>query len=424
MRPHSFDTFWGQEKVVGPGTPLRKAIEADRVTSLIFWGPPGTGKTTLAALIARATEGQFVSFSAVTSGIKEVKEVISKAGHYYRMSGSRTYLFIDEIHRFNKAQQDAFLPYVEKGEIILIGATTENPSFEINTALLSRMRVYVLERLSGDALKKILTRAVTDNEYGIGELNLTIEPDALDFMAVASDGDARRGLHLLEQAAQFAGENGTITHTLLKEVNQKNIAVYDKAGEEHYNLISVLHKTIRGGDPDASLYWLARMLDGGEDPMYIIRRLIRFASEDIGLADPYALTLTINARDAYHFLGSPEGELAIAEAVVYMACAPKSNSIYTAFGRAMADAREKGSLPVPLGLRNAPTRLMKNIGYGNNYQYAHEFEDGVTSQEYFPDELIDRSYLHPKETGREKKIADYLAWYKKRRSEERKKNNK
>ena len=415
MRPDSFDNFFGQEKIIGVGTPLRKAIEDDKVTSLVFWGPPGSGKTTLAQLIAKTTQGQFISFSAVTSGIKQVKEVISKAGNYYKLSGRRTYLFIDEIHRFNKAQQDAFLPYVESGEIVLIGATTENPSFEIISALLSRMRVYVLERLDENALTKILSFAISDKVQGLGDMKLKVDEDSISFMASAADGDARRGLVVLENAALFVGEKGEISIDVLKEIHQKAIAIYDKAGEEHYNLISVLHKTIRGGDPNASLYWLARMLDGGEEPMYIIRRLVRFASEDIGLADPYALTLILNARDSYHFLGSPEGELAIAEAVVYMACAPKSNSIYMAFKKAQKDASEKGSLPVPLGLRNAPTSLMKDLGYGENYRYAHEFEDGITDQEYFPDELKGSKYYFPKNIGREKKLSEYIEWYMKER---------
>ncbi len=411
MRPTGFEQFYGQEKIVGPGTPLRKAIESDKVTSLIFWGPPGSGKTTLAWLVARATNGQFIPFSAVTSSIKEVKEVISKAGNYYRMTGRRTYVFIDEIHRFNKAQQDAFLPYVEKGDIVLIGATTENPSFEINSALLSRMRVYVLERLNEEAIANIIRRALSDREGGLAEMELNVGEEALRFLASAADGDARRGLVLLENTALYLGEKAEVTVDALKQVHQKSIALYDKAGEEHFNLISALHKTIRGGDPDASLYWLARMLDGGEDPMYIIRRLVRFATEDIGLADPYALTLTLNARDTYHFLGSPEGELAIAEAVVYMACAPKSNAIYTAFGQAQKDAQEKGSLPVPLDIRNAVTGLMKAIGYGKDYKYAHDFEDAITDQQYFPDELRGREYYQPKEVGREKKMKEYVDWY-------------
>lgn len=416
MRPTNFDQFFGQAKIIGQGTPLRKAIESDQITSFIFWGPPGTGKTTIAKLMAQATKGQFLSYSAVVAGIKELKMVISKAGDYYKLSGRKTYLFIDEIHRFNKAQQDAFLPYVENGDIVLIGATTENPSFEINSALLSRMRVYVLERLTETELSEIILLALDDSERGLKDLNLSIEDDALAFIAGTADGDARRGLVLLETAAKFVGDGSVITLDTLKSIHQKSFALYDKSGEEHYNLISVLHKTIRGGDPDAALYWLARMLDGGEEPKYIIRRLVRFASEDIGLADPYALTLTLAVRDAYHFLGSPEGELAIAQAVVYMATAPKSNAVYTAFKKAQLDASEKGSLPVPHGLRNAPTSLMKDLGYGKNYQYAHDHKDGITDQEYFPDELVGRSYYNPTEKGREKTISDYLKWYKEQRN--------
>ena len=415
MRPQNFDQFFGQQKIIGLNSPLRKSIESDNVTSCIFWGPPGTGKTTLAKMMAQATKGQFLSFSAVISGIKELKAIISKAGDYYKLSGKKTYLFIDEIHRFNKAQQDAFLPYVENGDIILIGATTENPSFEINSALLSRMRVYVLERLSDEELSDIIKQALQDSERGLKNLDITIDDDALLFLVSSADGDARRGLVLLETVSTFVGKGGRITLESLKQVQQKSFALYDKAGEEHYNLISVLHKTIRGGDADAALYWLARMLDGGEEPMYIIRRLVRFASEDIGLADPYALTLTLAARDSYHFLGSPEGELAIAEAVVYMATAPKSNAIYTAFNKAKKDASEKGSLPVPLDLRNAPTSLMKDLGYGKNYQYAHDFKDAVAGQEYFPRELEGTSYYKPTENGREKRIAEYLVWYKEKR---------
>jgi len=416
MRPKDFEGFVGQEKVVGKDRPLRRAIEEDRVPSLIFWGPPGTGKTTLASLIARATEGQFVPFSAVTSSIKEVKEVISKAGNYFQLSGRRTYVFIDEIHRFNKAQQDAFLPYVEKGDIVLIGATTENPSFEVNSALLSRMQVYVLERLQETDLVRLLDRAL-ESDPDLKRKKHEVDTQSLEFVAAAADGDARRALTLLEATSAFVGSGGQITLSKVKQVFSKGVAVYDKAGEEHYNLISALHKTIRGGDPDASLYWLARMLDGGEDPMYIIRRMVRFATEDIGLADPYALTLTLNARDTYHFLGSPEGELAIAQAVVYMACAPKSNSIYAAFGKAKADASEKGSLPVPLWIRNAPTNLMKDLGYGKGYKYAHDFENGLTDQEYMPEGLEGRKYYEPHEVGRETRIKEYLDNYRKYRAE-------
>ncbi|RME28783.1 MAG: replication-associated recombination protein A [Candidatus Zixiibacteriota bacterium] len=408
MRPRSFDEFVGQQKVVGPGTPLRRAIEQDKVGSLIFWGPPGTGKTTLARLIAKSTHGQFMPFSAVTSGIKEVREVLTKARKYYQMSGRRTVVFIDEIHRFNKAQQDAFLPYVEHGDIVLIGATTENPSFEVNTPLMSRMRVYVLERLAEDDIAKLLQRALTDQTRGLGKMQLQVEPDALALIAAAADGDARRGLTLLEAVAEFVGEKGTITAETVQQVNRQTVLAYDKTGEEHYNLISALHKTIRGGDPDAALYWLARMLASGEDPMYIIRRLVRFASEDIGLADPYALTLTLNARDSYHFLGSPEGELAIAQAVIYMACAPKSNAAYVAFGKALDDAKSRGSLPVPLWLRNAPTGLMKALDYGKGYQYAHDYDEALTDQEYFPEELAGTVYYHPTDRGRESRLHEYL----------------
>jgi len=424
MRPLILDEFVGQEKVVGTGMPLRKAIESDHVSSLIFWGPPGSGKTTLASLISKSTKGQFVPFSAVSSGIKEIKEVISKADGYFKMSGRRTYIFIDEIHRFNKAQQDAFLPYVEKGDIVLIGATTENPSFEVISALMSRVRVYVLERLSIESLKAIVKRALEDRERGIGELKIKITDDVIEAIAACSDGDARKALTLLELAADFVGKSNSVTHEVLKNIMQRSFSLYDKTGDEHYNLISALHKTIRGGDPDASLYWLARMLHGGEDPMYIIRRLVRFASEDIGLADPYALTLTLNARDAYHFLGTPEGELAIAQAVVYMACAPKSNSVYMAFQQAEADAKEKGALPVPLYIRNAPTKLMKALGYGKGYKYAHEYEDAITDQQYFPDELKDREYFHPKEVGDETKFADYLKKYKEYRRKLAEENKK
>jgi len=411
MRPRSFDEFVGQQKIIGEGTPLRKAIEEDSVFSVIFWGPPGSGKTTLAQLIAKTTKGEFIPFSAVTSGIKEVKVVLSKAGNYYKMSGRRTYVFIDEIHRFNKAQQDAFLPYVEKGDVILIGATTENPSFEVINALLSRMRVYVLERLTKAEIASVINRALDDGEVGLGEFGLSLNNDALELICASADGDARRGLSLLEGTAAFVGEGGVITADAVRQVSLKTALQYDKDGEEHYNLISALHKTIRGGDPDASLYWLARMLEGGQDPRYIIRRLVRFATEDIGLADPYALTLALNARDTYQFLGSPEGELAIAELVVYMACAPKSNSVYLAFDKAMEDAAKRGSLPVPLWIRNAPTGLMKALDYGKDYKYAHDYKDGLTDQEYFPEELAGREYYRPTESGKEVRLAEYLKKY-------------
>ncbi|MCX6833921.1 MAG: replication-associated recombination protein A [candidate division Zixibacteria bacterium] len=411
MRPRSFDEFVGQQKIVGKGTPLRKAIEEDKVPSIIFWGPPGSGKTTLARLIANHTKGQYVPYSAVTAGIKEIKALISKAGDYYKMSGRRTYVFVDEIHRFNKAQQDAFLPYVEKGDIVLIGATTENPSFEVIAALLSRMKVYVLDRLAPADIQTLLKRAISDDEHGLGSYQLQVDDSALEFASVAADGDARRGLALLEAVAMFVGKGEKVTLEIVREVHQKGTFVYDKTGEEHYNLISALHKTIRDGDPDAALYWLARMLDSGDDPLYIVRRLIRFATEDIGLADSYALTLALNARDTYHFLGSPEGELAIAQLVIYLACAPKSNSAYLAFDKAKADAAEFGSLPVPLWIRNAPTRLMKELDYSKGYKYAHEFEDALVDQEHFPEELKGRVYYEPKEVGREARLAEYIHKY-------------
>ncbi len=423
MRPRTFDEFFGQEKLVGSGTPFRKSIEEDRVGSVIFWGPPGSGKTTLAELIAGATSGQFIPFSAVASGIKEIKTVISKAGNFRKLTGRKTYIFIDEIHRFNKAQQDAFLPYVEKGDIVLIGATTENPSFEVISALLSRVKVYVLERLSDEALKKILMNAIDDAARGLGSHGITIEEKALEFIAVAADGDARRGLNLLEAAASDAGDNAIIKLEKVIEIHQKGSYVYDKSGEEHYNIISALHKSIRGGDPDASLYWLARMLEGGEDRLYIARRLIRMAVEDIGLADPNALTVALNARDTYHFLGTPEGEQALAQTVIYLACAPKSNAAYIAFGKAMHDASDKGSLPVPLHIRNAPTSLMKSLGYGKNYKYAHDYHDALTYQEHFPEELAGTVYYEPTTAGRELKLGEYLDKYRTYRKEMKKKKN-
>ncbi len=397
------------------GMPLYQAIESDTVGSIIFWGPPGSGKTTLARIIARATSGQFVSYSAVTTGIKAVKELLSKAGNYRKLSGKKTYVFIDEIHRFNKAQQDAFLPYVESGDVVLIGATTENPSFEVNSALLSRCRVYTLDRLTEEELAEILDQALQDHSRGLGSLKLSVPEDARKFLVLVADGDARRLLSLVETAAIDAAESNTkapeLTVERLKEIHQKGARLYDKSGEEHFNIISALHKTIRGGDPDAALYWLARMIDGGEAPMYILRRLIRFASEDIGLADPNALLLALAARDSYHMLGTPEGELAIAQLVIYLACAPKSNSAYLAWQKAQKLAVESGSLPTPLDIRNAPTGLMKNLGYGKDYQYAHDHEDALTDQEYFPEELAGKLLYFPSEAGREKKLADYLKWY-------------
>ncbi len=411
MRPRNFDEFFGQEKIVGQDRPFRRAIDQDRISSVIFWGPPGSGKTTLAELIARATAGQFVPFSAVSSGIKEIKQVISRSGNFKKLTGRKTYVFIDEIHRFNKAQQDAFLPYVEKGNIVLIGATTENPSFEVISALLSRVKVYTLEGLDENALAKILKNAIENKERGLGARNLKVEEKAVEYIISVSDGDGRRALNLLEAIADDAGQNGTITAELVSEVHQKGTFIYDKSGEEHYNLISALHKSVRGGDPDASLYWLARMLQSGEDRLFIARRLIRMAIEDIGLADSNALTVALNGRDTYHFLGTPEGELALAQTVIYLACAPKSNSAYVAYTKAMRDVEEKGSLPVPLHIRNAPTSLMKSLDYGKGYQYAHDHEDALTDQEHFPEELAGTVYYHPVKAGREIKLAEYLEKY-------------
>lgn len=415
IRPRRLDEFVGQTKAVGEGSSLRQAILRDSVASLIFWGPPGTGKTTLAHLIAKATQGQFILFSAVTSGIKEVKEVMSKAAGFRKLSGRRTYLFVDEIHRFNRAQQDAFLPYVESGDIVLIGATTENPSFTLNAALLSRMQVVVLERLEPEGLMEILRRGLTDTEQGLGLSADLLKADALELMAEAADGDARRALTILEQTVEFVGAGSAIDSEAVRKAISGRALVYDRAGEEHFNIISALHKTIRGGDPDAALYWLARMIESGEDPRYIARRLVRTAYEDIGLADPNAQTVALNAQATYLALGSPEGELAIAAAVVYLACAPKSNAVYIGFGAARKDALEHGSLPVPHCLRNAPTRLMKGLGYGEGYEYAHDAPEGITANEYFPDQLKGTRYFHPTDAGREKRLAEYLAWYKQQR---------
>jgi putative ATPase len=420
MRPRSLDEFVGQEHILAPGKPLRLQIERDDPGSLIFWGPPGVGKTTLAKIIARMTRAEFVEFSAVLSGIKEIKQVMAEAERA-RQYGSRTILFVDEIHRFNKAQQDAFLPYVEKGAIRLIGATTENPSFEIISALLSRCRVYVLNPLTEEQIVRLLRRALADRERGLGGMELTISDDVLKVIASYSSGDARSAYNVLEIAAATAGQGGEITDQIVRDALQKRVLLYDKAGEEHYNLISALHKSVRNSDADAALYWLGRMLESGEDPLYIARRVVRMAVEDIGLADPHALGITIAARDAVDFLGLPEGDLALAEAVVYLALAPKSNALYTAFLDVRRDVEQTAAEPVPLHLRNAPTGLMKGLGYGAGYQYAHDLEGKVADMECLPENLRGRSYYHPTEEGIEKRIKERMEEFRRRREAARKK---
>jgi putative ATPase len=404
MRPRSLDEFVGQEHILGPGKPLRVQIERDDTGSLIFWGPPGVGKTTLAKIIARMTHADFIEFSAVLSGIKEIKQVMADAERA-RQYGTRTIVFVDEVHRFNKAQQDAFLPYVEKGSIRLIGATTENPSFEVISALLSRSRVYVLKSLSEEQIVGLLQRALQDEERGLGDLHLEADEAALRKVAAYSSGDARSAYNALEVAATLAKDANTgITDAIVTDALQKRVLMYDKAGEEHYNLISALHKSVRNSDPDAALYWLARMLEAGEDRLYVARRVVRMAIEDIGLADPNALGITLAARDAFDFLGIPEGDLALAQAVVYLCAAPKSNAVYLAYGAVQEDVERTAQDPVPLHLRNAPTRLMKGLGYGSGYQYAHELESKVADMQCLPDNLKERVYYHPTEEGIEKRI--------------------
>jgi putative ATPase len=424
MRPRTLDEYVGQTHLMGAGSLLRRAIEADQLFSMIFWGPPGSGKTTLARIIAGAIQSHFASFSAVLSGVKEIRAVVDEARVQRQDHRKKTILFVDEIHRFNKAQQDAFLPHVESGLITLIGATTENPSFEVIAPLLSRSRVLLLKPFSDDELMLILEKALKDSERGLGELSLEIEPEAMAAIVWSADGDARAALNTLEATAPLVqtqkDHSRKITRALVEEAFQKKFLLYDKGGEEHYNLISALHKSLRGSDPDAALYWLGRMLAAGEDPLYIARRMVRFASEDVGNADPRALTVAISAMQAFQFIGLPEGELALAQAAVYLATASKSNALYTGYGRIKETISRTGTLPVPLHIRNAPTRLMKELDYGKGYLYAHNFEDAYVPQDFLPEKLKGETYYHPTDRGYEKIIRERMEqWRKLRGKKER-----
>jgi len=423
MRPKNLDEFTGQKHVTGEGTLIRSAIGQDRIFSMILWGPPGCGKTTLARIIAGETSSYFAQFSAVLSGIKEIRAVIEDAGNQLKLYRKKTILFVDEIHRFNKSQQDAFLNHVESGLITLIGATTENPSFEVISPLLSRCRVITLNTLTSEEIAEIIDRALKDTDRGLGDIGLLFDRDALSHIVRISDGDARNALNSLEIAASLIVSEGgglkkekkNITIKDVENAIQKKALIYDKSGEEHFNIISALHKSLRGSDPDAALYWLGRMLSAGEDPLYIARRMIRFASEDIGNADPDALSVAINAMEAFRFLGSPEGELSLAHAAVYLATAPKSNSIYTAYKNVKNVVKTSGTLPVPFHIRNAPTGLMKNLGYGKGYKYAHDYKGAFTTQEYLPEKLKGRRFYFPSERGYEKKIKERLEKWRRRK---------
>ncbi|MDO8477500.1 MAG: replication-associated recombination protein A [Candidatus Rokubacteria bacterium] len=411
IRPRTLDEVVGQQHLIGPGKVLRRALEEGQLHSMILWGPPGTGKTTLASLMAHVAGARFVLFSAVLAGVKEIRQVVAEAEADRARGGKRTILFVDEIHRFNKSQQDAFLPHVEKGTLILIGATTENPSFEVNAALLSRCRVYVLQPLSEEDIVAILERALRDPERGLGGTAAAADTDALRLIARLSDGDARGALNILELTVTLHA--GAVTEGAIRDAVQKKALLYDKSGEEHYNLISALHKSLRDSDPDGALYWLGRMLEAGEDALYVARRLVRFASEDVGNADPQALRLALDAKEAYHFLGSPEGDLALAQAACYLALAPKSNAVYAAWNQVRQDIQDKPAEPVPLHLRNAPTGLMANQGYGKGYQYAHDAAEARVSQEHLPEALRGRVYYRPVDRGLEKELAARLeAWRK------------
>jgi putative ATPase len=410
MRPRSLDEFVGQSQVLGPGKTLRAAIEGGQLHSLILWGPPGTGKTTLARLIAQRADAHFIALSAVMAGVKDIRAAVETARAARETSGKPTLLFLDEVHRFNKSQQDTFLPYLEDGTLIFVGATTENPSFEVVSALLSRARVYVLRPLTVDDISKLLLAALADEERGLGKEHITAVPEAIELIARAADGDGRRALNMLELAASLAEADRRLTLEIAQEVASGTRRRFDKGGDQFYDQISALHKAVRGSDPDGALYWFCRMLDGGCDPLYIARRVVRMAMEDVGLADPRAFALTLDAWEAYDRLGSPEGELAIANAVVYLACVPKSNAVYVAMGEAMADVEKYGTLDVPLRLRNAPTKLMKSLGHGTDYRYAHDEPDAyAVGERYLPDEMPDRRYYRPVARGLEIKIGEALA---------------
>lgn len=416
MRPRNFSEYVGQQHIIGEGKVLRKVIESDQLPSIILWGPPGSGKTTLAQVIANVSSSYYVHMSAVTAGVADLRRVVDEARKRRQAAGQRTILFIDEIHRFNKSQQDAVLPFVENGDVTFIGATTENPSFEVISALLSRSRVFTLNALTDDEVKIIIERALGDHERGLGDMNVEVVEDAMKQLVTLSNGDARVALNAIEMAARAVkpGENG-VRHVSLADIEdamQKRALLYDKAGDQHYDLISALHKTLRGSDPDAALYWLGRMLEAGEDPLYIVRRLIRFASEDVGMADPQALVVAVAAQQAVHFVGMPEGNLALAEAVVYLATAPKSNALYTGYSKVKRDVESTRNDPVPLHLRNAPTQLMKDIGYGKGYKYAHDYEGHFVEQQNLPDSMKGRRYYFPTDQGFEKTILARLkAWF-------------